>query len=111
MFRKVAIALLAASMLTAPVMAQAATSKPATTSSTVVKTVKADTTAVKHKKHARAHHRTRVTHHKHMNRVKHARHFNVNGAKHVRHFDKGNWHKVSGASAKAVSAKPATRSN
>src|SRR6516162_7540530 len=82
MFRKVAIALVAASMLTAPVMVQAATSKPATTSSTAVKTVKADTTAVKHKKHVRAHHRARVAHHKHMNGVRHARHFNMNGTKH-----------------------------
>jgi hypothetical protein len=111
MFRKVAIALVAASMLTAPVMVQAATSKPATTSSTAVKTVKADTTAVKHKKHVRAHHRARVAHHKHMNGVKHARHHNMNGTKHVRHFNKGNGHKVAGASGKVVSAKPATRSN
>jgi hypothetical protein len=112
MFRKVAIALLAASMLAAPVMAQTATptAKPATTSSTAVKTVKADTAAVKHKKHARAHHGIRVSH-KHMKGAKHARHFNANGSKHVRHFNKGNAHKVAGTPGKVVSTKPATRSN
>ena len=104
MFRKVAIALIAASMLTAPVMAKApaATAKPATasTSTAAVKTVKADKTALKHRKHARAHHGNRMSQHKHMNGVKHARHFNK---------DKG--HKVAGTFAKAVSAKPVTRSN
>jgi hypothetical protein len=53
MFRKVAIALFAASMLAAPVIAQAAapTTKPTAgaTSATVVKTIKADKTALKHR--------------------------------------------------------------
>jgi Ni/Co efflux regulator RcnB len=103
MFRKIAIALVAASMLTVPVMAKApAATKPATasTSSAAVKTVKADKTALKHRKHARAHHGTRVSQHKHMNGVKHARHFN-----------KGKGHKVAGTTGKVVSSKPATRSN
>jgi hypothetical protein len=103
MFRKVAIALIAASMLTAPVMAQApaATTKPATaaTSSTTVKTVKASKTTLKYHKHARSHRGIRVAKHKHMNGVKHARHYNA-----------GKGHKVAGTANKVVSAKPATRS-
>jgi hypothetical protein len=101
MFRKVAIALIAASMLTAPVMAQASTSKPAATTSSAVKsvkTVKADKTTLKHRKHA--HHGNRVAQHKHMN-----------GTKHARHFNGGKGHKVAGTTNKFVSAKPATRSN
>jgi len=103
MFRKVAIALIAASMLTAPVMAQApaAATKPAAaaTSSTTVKTVKACKTTLKYHKHARSHRGIRVAKHKHMNGVKHARHFNA-----------GKGHKVAGTANKVVSAKPATRS-
>jgi hypothetical protein len=105
MFRKVAIALIAASMLTAPVMAQvpASTTKPAATASSAVKsvkTVKANGTTLKHRKHARAHHGNRMAQHKHMN-----------GTKHARHFNGGKGHKVAGATGKVVSAKPATRSN
>jgi hypothetical protein len=105
MFRKVAIALIAASMLTAPVMAQvpASTTKPAATSPSAVKsvkTVKADKTTLKHRKHARAHHGNRMAQHKHMN-----------GTRHARHFNGGKAHKVAGATGKVVSAKPATRSN
>jgi Ni/Co efflux regulator RcnB len=102
MFRKVAIALIAASMFAAPVMAKSAASaaKPATTSSSVVKTVKADKTTFKHRKHVRAHHGNRMSQHNHMNGVKHARHFN-----------KGKGHKVAGTSGKVVSTKPATRAN
>ena len=81
MFRKVAIALIAASMLTAPVMAKAPTptAKPAAAaSSTTVKTVKASKT--------------------------------VNYHKHARHLDAGKGHKVAGTANKVVSTKPATRS-
>jgi hypothetical protein len=102
MFRKVAIALIAASMLTAPVMAKApaaTTPAGAPTSSAAVKTVKADKSALKHRKHVRAHHATRVSKHKHMNAAKHARH----------HFNGGKGHKTAGAN-KVVFVKPATRS-
>jgi len=101
MFRKVAIALIAASMLAAPVIAQAATTKPTAgaTSATVVKTIKADKTALKHRKHARRHNGTHM-----------AKHMHMHGVKHVRHFNKGNGHKVAGTANKVVSAKPATRS-
>ena len=101
MFRKVAIALIAASMLTAPVMAQAPTptTKPATTSAAAVKMVKADKTALKHRKHARRHNGTHM-----------AKHMHKNGVKHVRHFKAGNGHKVAGTANKVVSTKAATRS-
>jgi hypothetical protein len=103
MFRKVAIALFAASMLAAPVIAQAAapTTKPTAgaTSAATVKTIKADKTALKHRKHARRHNGTHM-----------AKHMHKNGVKHVRHFNKGNGHKVAGTANKVVSAKPATRS-
>jgi hypothetical protein len=103
MFRKVAIALVAATMLTAPVMAQAPapTTKPATAATTgaAVKTVKADKMALKHRKHARRHNGTHM-----------AKHMHENGVKHVRHFNKGNGHKVAGTANKVVSTKPATRS-
>jgi hypothetical protein len=107
MFRKVAIALVAASMLTAPVMAKApATStKPATASTSsatvkTVKTVKADKTVFKHHKHARVHRNIWLSRHKHRDGVKYAHHFNA-----------GKGHKAAGTSGKVVSAKPATRSN
>jgi Ni/Co efflux regulator RcnB len=102
MFRKVAIALIAASMLTAPVMAKApaSTTKHATASSVAVKTVKADKTALKHRKHARRHTATHM-----------AKHMHKNGVKHARHFNKGNGHKFAGTAHKFVSAKPATRSS
>ena len=103
MFRKVAIALFAASMLAAPVIAQAAapTTKPAAgaTSAAAVKTIKADKTAFKHRKHARHHNGTHM-----------AKHMHKNGVKHVRHFNKGNGHKMAGTANKVVFAKPATRS-
>ena len=102
MFRKVAIALIAASMLTAPVMAKApaaTTPAGAPTSSAAVKTVKADKTALMHRKHARRHNGTHM-----------AKHMHMNGVKHVRHFNKSNGHKVAGTANKVVFAKPATRS-
>jgi Ni/Co efflux regulator RcnB len=101
MFRKVAIALIAASMLAAPVMAQAATTKPAAAaaSATAVKTVKADKSALKHRKHVRRHNGTHM-----------AKPMHKNAVKHVRHFNKGNGHKIVGTANKVVSAKPATRS-
>ena len=97
MFRKVAIALFAASMLTAPVMAQAAAPATKPAAAITVKTVKADKTALKHRKHARHHNSTRM-----------AKHMHKNGVKHVRHFNNG--HKVAGTANKVVAAKPATRS-
>jgi Ni/Co efflux regulator RcnB len=101
MFRKVAIALIAASMFTAPVMAKAPASstKPATTSSATVKTVKAERTALQHRKHARRHTATHM-----------AKHMHKNGVKHARHFNKGNGHKFAGTANKVVSTKAATRS-
>jgi Ni/Co efflux regulator RcnB len=103
MFRKVAIALIAASMFTAPVMAKApaSTTKPATaaTSSAAVKTVKADKTALMHRKHVRRHNGTHM-----------AKHMHKNGVKHARHFNKGNGHKFAGTANKVVSTKAATRS-
>jgi hypothetical protein len=53
--------------------------------------------ALKHRKHARAHHGNRMAQHKHMN-----------GTKHARHFNGGKGHKVAGTTNKVVSAKPAT---
>jgi hypothetical protein len=99
MFRKVAIALVAASLFAAPVMAQG-TAKPATAPTSTVKTVKANKTTVKVHKHVRAHHTTRM-----------AKHNTLNGVKHARHFNAGKGHKVAGTANKVVSAKPATRSN
>jgi hypothetical protein len=101
MFRKVAIALIAASMLTAPVMAKApaSTAKPATASSVTVKTVKVGKTALNHRKHVRRHTGTHM-----------AKHMHKNGVKHARHFNKGNGHKFAGTANKVVSTKPATRS-
>jgi hypothetical protein len=114
MFRKVALALIAASMLTAPVMAKAPapTTKPATaaTSSAAVKTVKADKAALKHRKHARRHNGTPMAKHMHQHGTHMAKHMHKNAVKHARHFNKGNGHKVAGTANKVVSAKPATRS-
>jgi hypothetical protein len=131
MFRKVAIALVAASMLAAPVMAQtpaATDTKPAATTtdksapSTSVKANKA-----KSNKHSRAMHNTRTASHKPVTMVKHARHFNAgkshkvaNAAKShkvasvakshkVAHATKS--HKVAGTVNKVVSAKSAARSS
>ena len=89
--------------LAAPVIAQAATpttkATAGATSAVAVKTIKADKTALKHRKHARRHNGTHM-----------AKHMHKNGVKHVRHFNKGNGHKVAGTANKVVSAKPATRS-
>jgi hypothetical protein len=100
MLRKVAIALVAASMLAAPVMAQtpaATDTKPAAAapSTTTVKANKA-----KSNKHSRAIRNTRTVSHKSVTTVRHARHFNA--AKN---------HKVAGTAAKVVSAKSAARSS
>jgi alpha/beta superfamily hydrolase len=120
MFRKVAIALVAASVFAAPVMAQTpaatdtkpankpAASAPATTGnaastttdksapSTTVKTNKSKSD--KHSRVIRRH--TRTVSHKPVMTVKHARHF---------HAAKS--HKVAGTAHKVVSAKSATRSS
>jgi hypothetical protein len=106
MFRKVAIALVAASMLAAPVMAQApaadtkaAATAPSTTTSTGKSaTVKANKS--KANKHSRAMRNTRTVSHKPVMTVKHAHHFNA--AKN---------HKVAGTANKVVSAKSAARSS
>ena len=109
MFRKVAIALLAASVLTAPVLAQNAapgTGKaPQTTAGTApanaVKTVKADTAITKHRKLVRHHHGAKM--------VKHVKH-----VKYAHHMKRGTTapKQVSGKPVPAdqVSAKPAARS-
>jgi hypothetical protein len=124
MFRKVAIALVAASMLAAPVMAQtpaATDTKPAAAATTTDKS--APSTSVKankakSNKHSRAMHNTRTASHKPVTMVKHARHFNA-GKSHkvafaakshkVAHATKS--HKVAGTANKVVSAKSAARSS
>jgi hypothetical protein len=111
MFRKVAIALLAASVLAAPALAEiAAPAKaPRTTTGTApansanagapaVKTVKADKAPTKHRKVAGHHHHgTKVAMHKYVKHVKVAHH--------------GNGGKIAGAGKTAVvkhtAAKPA----
>jgi hypothetical protein len=124
MFRKVAIALVAASLFAAPVMAETATapasSKPATTSSAPVtktvnthKTVKAHKSAKAHKmvktnkvaakssKQVRPHHATRMASHGSLNK----------NVKHARHFNNGKTHKLAGTAGKVAAAKPVTRSS
>jgi hypothetical protein len=131
MLRKVAIALVAASMLAAPVMAQtpaATDTKPAAAATTTDKsapstTVKANKS--KSSKHSRAMRNTRTASHKSATMVKHARHFNAGKShkvvvavahkpvmtKHARHFNAGKSHKVAGTANTVVSAKSATRSS
>jgi hypothetical protein len=106
MLRKVAIALVAASMLAAPVMAQAPAAtdaKPAATAPSADKsapatTVKANKSKVN--KHSRAMRNTRTVSHKSGMTAKHAHHFNA---------AKG--HKVAGTANKVVSARSAARSS
>jgi hypothetical protein len=105
MFRKVAIALLAASVLTAPALAEIAAPAKAPQSTTgaapangAVKTVKADKAATKRHVVARHHrHGTKMAMHKHVKHVKVAHH--------------GKRGKVAGAGktagAKHAAAKPA----
>jgi hypothetical protein len=89
-------------VLTAPVMlAPRAHTSPQPRPRGRVKTIKADKTALKHRKHVRRHNGTHMTKHKHMHK---------NGVKHVRHFNKSNGHKVAGTANKVVFTKPATRS-
>ena len=117
MFRKVAVALVAASMLAAPVMAQTpattdgkpAASAPSTTTdkSAPSTTVKANKS--KSNKHSRAMHNTRTVSHKSVTTVKHARHFNAGKSHKVAHAAKS--HKVAGTANKVVSAKSAARSS
>jgi hypothetical protein len=107
MFRKVAIALVAASMFAAPVMAQtpaATDTKPAAAAPSTTTDKSAPSTTVKankskSNKHSRAM-RTRTVSHKPVMTVKHARHFNA-----------AKVHKVAGTANKVVSAKSATRSS
>jgi hypothetical protein len=83
MFRTFAIALLAASVLTAPVLAQNATApasadKSAPAAPAPVKTVKADRAVAKHVRHARHAHGTRMAKHvKHMKTAHHMKRHNV----------------------------------
>jgi hypothetical protein len=109
MFRKVAIALVAASVLAAPVLANAAPGSGKAPQSTIgtapasaVKTVKADKAIVKHRFVVRHHrHGTKLA--KHVTHVKYAHHM-----KHGKTATK----QASGkpVAVKQVSAKPATRS-
>ena len=110
MFRKLAIALLAASVLTAPVLAQnvapgaGKASQTTTAPAPAVKTVKADKAVAKHRMVTRHHHHGFKT-------VKHAKH-----GKYVHHMHmkrgKTAAKQVSGkpVAAKHVSVKPAARS-
>jgi hypothetical protein len=109
MFRTFAIALLAASVLTAPVLAQNATapapasadkSAPATPAAAkAVKTVKADRAVAKHVRHARHAHGTRM--------AKHVKHM-----KYAHHMKRHNVSTTTGAAAPAKQAdtKPAAKS-
>jgi len=115
MFRQVAIALVAASMLAAPVMAQtpaATDTKPAAAATTTDKsapstTVKANKS--KSSKHSRAIRNPRTPPHKSVTMVKHARHFNAGKSHKVANAAKS--HKVAGTANKVVSAKSAARSS
>jgi hypothetical protein len=126
MFRKVAIALVAASMFAAPVMAQApaatdtkpAAAAPSTTTgkSAPSTTVKANKS--KANKHSRAIRNTRTVSHKSVTTVKHAHHFNAAKNHKVAHATKNHKvakatksHKVAGTANKVVSAKSAARSS
>jgi len=107
MFRKLAIALLAASVLTAPVLAQnvapgaGKASQTTTAPPPAVKTVKADKAVAKHRMVTR--------HHRGFKMVKHAKH-----GKYAHHMKRGKTaaKQVSGkpVAVKHVSAKPAARS-
>ena len=110
MFRKIAIALVAASVLTAPVLAQNTApgtgniSPTAPAAAATVNAVKADKAITKHRMVVR-HHR----HHQDVKMVKHANH-----GKYVHHMKRGKTaaKHVSGKHvlAKHVSAKPVVRS-
>jgi hypothetical protein len=116
MFRKVAIALVAASMFAAPVMAQAPAAKPAvdtkpaatapSTSSTTDKS--APSTTVKANK-SKANKHSRVIRHTRTMHV--ASHKPVKTVKHARHFNAAKSHKVAGTANKVAAAKSATRSS
>jgi hypothetical protein len=107
MFRTFAIALLAASVLTAPVLAQNATAPASADKSApaapapvkTVKTVKADRAVAKHVRHARHAHGTRM--------AKHAKH-----VKTAHHMKRHNVSTTTGAAAPAKQAdtKPAAKS-
>lgn len=115
MFRKVAIALVAASMLAAPVTAQtpaATDSKPAAAAPSTTTDKSAPSTTVKankakSSKHSRAMRNTRTASHKSVMTVKHARHFNAGKSHKVANATKS--HKVAGTANKVVSAKSAAR--
>jgi alpha/beta superfamily hydrolase len=108
MFRKVAIALVAASMLAAPVMAQtpaATDSKPAAPSTATTTDKSAPSTTVKANK-------SKSNKHSHAMRTTHtASHKSVKTVKHARHFNAAKAHKVAGTAHKVVAAKSATRSS
>jgi hypothetical protein len=97
MFRKVAIALVAATVLTAPVLAQdvaPATGKASQTTTAPAPTVKADKAITKHRTVARHHHGVKV--------VKHAKH-----GKYAHHTKRAKVHQaVVKTPAKPVATKP-----
>jgi hypothetical protein len=104
MFRKVAIALVAASVLTAPVLAQnvaPGAGKASQTTTAPAPTVKADKATTKHRMVTRHHHGVKTAEH-----AKHGKH-----AHHMKR-EKTAAKQVSGkpVAAKHVSAKPAARS-
>ena len=106
MFRKVAIALVAASVLTAPVLAQnvaPGAGKASQTTTAPAPTVKADKATTKHRMVTRHHH------HHGVKTADHAKH-----GKYAHHTKRGKTaaKQVSGkpVAAKHVSAKPAARS-
>lgn len=102
MFRKVAIALVAATVLTAPVLAQnvaPATGKASQTTTTPAPTVKADKAITKHRTVDRHHHSVKM--------VKHVKH-----GKYAHHMKRAKVHQaVVKTPAKPVATKPVATTN
>ncbi len=134
MFRKVAIALVAASMFAAPVMAQtpaATDTKPVAPSTTTSTDKSAPATTVKANKskankHSGVIRHTRTVAHKPVMNVKHARHFNAGKSykvagtvahkpaktiKYARHFNAAKNHKVAVMHKPAMTVKHARHFN
>jgi hypothetical protein len=112
MFRKIAIALVAASVLTAPVLAQGTTpgdskvspTTPAPTASTPEKSEKAVTKVTKHRVVARHHrHGTKMAKYTKSHGTKMVKHTRSHGTKMVKYA------KGARASAKPISSKPGTK--
>ncbi len=119
MFRKIAFALAAATMLAAPVMAQTAPAPdkaPAATPAATpapAKTIKAEKATTKHRKYARAGHGAPSVKHvkqakyaHHLNRGKHPQTHGTNAAAKPATIEKS----AKRVASKQVSTKPATRS-